>query len=328
MSFWKFISYKSSIVWLVLLTFVSTLSIVVVDSVNEMKWSTVLYAVLMVLVIMFIFFIIQFYMEKRSIRQFEKGNIIPHSLETEYFQDLLLIKQKEHIKELNRLRKQQYDYRDFMISWFHEVKTPISVLRLMQQTELDVNSFADEVDKIDHYVEQALYYAKLESFSEDYDIKKLDIKELVKERVKSHSRIFITKHIRIELLGEAAVVQSDKIWLRFIIDQLLTNSLKYTDHGGKISISIVEQPSEVQLMIKDNGMGISQVDLPRIFNRGYTGENGRKHAKSTGMGLYLAQTMAERLHHSISCESEWSKYTTMRIHFPKYETSFEKIIGQ
>lgn len=112
------------------------------------------------------------------------------------------------------------------------------------------------------------------------------------------------------------MVQSDPKWLQFIVNQLLTNSLKYTEPGGEIIISALETPKEKQLIIRDNGIGISQKDLPRIFNRGFTGETGRTHAKSTGMGLYLAQALSNKLGHIITCTSKVGVYTQFIIHFP------------
>ena len=111
-------------------------------------------------------------------------------------------------------------------------------------------------------------------------------------------------------------VQSDPKWLQFIVNQLLTNSLKYTEQGGEIIISVVDTPKEKQLLIRDNGIGISQKDLPRIFNRGFTGETGRTHAKSTGMGLYLAQQLSNKLGHYISCTSKVNEFTQFILHFP------------
>ena len=139
---------------------------------------------------------------------------------------------------------------------------------------MDANSLREEITKIENYVAQALYYAKLDSFNQDYQIQNCDMIHILKEVIKAHSKTFFSKKIRITIQADSLEVQSDPKWLHFILNQLVTNSLKYTEHGGEIVISAMEIPQEKQLYIRDNGIGISQKDLPRIFNRGFTGETG------------------------------------------------------
>ena len=145
---------------------------------------------------------------------------------------------------------------------------------------------------------------------------------IVKDTVRDHSKTFISKKVRILLPSESMSVQSDSKWLKFIVNQLLTNSLKYTDNSGEILIGTNETPQEKQLIIRDNGIGITPQELPRIFNRGFTGETGRTYSKSTGMGLYLAQQLSNKLGHYITCTSEVSSYTEFIIHFPKDDDPF------
>jgi signal transduction histidine kinase len=182
---------------------------------------------------------------------------------------------------------------------------------------MDANSLREEIAKIENYVDQALYYAKLDSFNQDYDIHNCDMIRISKEIVKTHSKTFFSKKIRIDIQADSLEVQSDPKWLQFIVNQILTNSLKYTEHGGEITVSAFETSQEKQLMIRDSGIGISQKDLPRIFNRGFTGETGRTYMKSTGMGLYLAQQLSNKLGHYITCTSEVGVYTQFIVHFPK-----------
>ncbi len=247
------------------------------------------------------------------------------SLEGEFAKSYIEELKRDHIRERNQIQNKQKDHYDFIISWFHEIKTPIAVLRLLQQTDMDANSLREEIAKIENYVDQALYYAKLDSFNQDYDIQQCDIVKITKEIIKSHSKTFFSKNLRIELLAETLEVQSDPKWLLFIINQLMTNSLKYTDVGGVITISSSETPQEKQLLFRDNGIGISQKDLPRIFNRGFTGETGRTFTKSTGMGLYLAQQLSNKLGHYISCTSVIEEFTQFIIHFPKDSDPYLKL---
>jgi signal transduction histidine kinase len=199
----------------------------------------------------------------------------------------------------------------------------------MQQTQVDAKSLEEEVSRIEHYVDQALYYAKLDSFNQDYEIRNCDLELLAKDLVKSHSATFISKKIRIQLDLTSTIVQSDSKWLRFILNQLLTNSLKYTeDYEGEVAISTRVTPQEKLLIIRDNGIGIDPRDLPRIFNRGFTGTNGRSHTKSTGMGLYLAQELSKKLGHYITCVSEVGQYTEMVMHFPKNHDPYLNTLKQ
>jgi signal transduction histidine kinase len=326
MRFLQFLRYQTFLIGLAATVYFVTILVIYLDVSARLSFKTSLYAGGLVLFVVILFTLLQFISVERSLKQFEKGNEMPFSYEAEYYQELIRKNERKMIKTVNELRKQQYDTRDFMISWFHEIKTPISVLQLKQQTERGAKNIADEIDKINYYVEQALYYAKLESFTDDYDIRYISLDQLVRERVKYHSRMFISKRISISLEVEKIQVLSDKIWLRFILDQFLTNSLKYTNEGGAITISTATQQNEQQLIIKDNGVGIPEDELERIFLRGFTGSNGRLYAKSTGMGLYLAKKMAEKLDHKISCQSELGIYTEMTIHFPLNDTKYTELV--
>jgi signal transduction histidine kinase len=141
---------------------------------------------------------------------------------------------------------------------------------------------------------------------------------LVKEGVKRQAKTFINKRIKIDIGEGNLSVLTDRKWLMFIIDQILSNSLKYTGEGGKISIVYEEDVKEKRLVIEDNGIGIPPEDLDRVFEKGFTGNTGRQHYKSTGMGLYLAKKLCRKLGHDISIESEYGRYTRVVLHFPKH----------
>ncbi len=262
------------------------------------------------------FLVFRYQQNIRGIQQMKSEDYDSLSLEGEFAKQQLDELKKQHIREMNRIQNKQNEHYDFIVSWFHEIKTPIAVLRLLQQTDMDANSLREEINRIEHYVDQALYYVKLDSFNQDYDIQKCDVIQISKDIIKFHSKTFFSKKIRIVIQAKTLEVLSDSKWLHFIINQLLTNSLKYTNHGGEVTISAFETPQEKQLIIRDNGIGISQKDLPRVYNLGFTGETGRTFTKSTGMGLYLAQQLSNKLGHYISCTSKVKEYTQFIIHFP------------
>lgn len=316
MSFLRYLTYEKSYIYLYLTSFLISAAVFFTDSNGGWTWGTFFYVFALSSIVLIGFLLYRYQQNIRVIRQMNSEENDSLSLEGEFAKAYIDELKREHIREMNRIQDKQKEHYDYIVSWFHEIKTPIAVLRLLQQTDMDADSLREEITKIENYVDQALYYAKLDSFNQDYDIQKCDIIKISKEIVKSHSKTFFSKKIRINIQTDSLEVQSDPKWLQFIVNQLVTNSLKYTEPGGEISISALETSKEKQLVIRDLGIGISQKDLPRIFNRGFTGETGRTHAKSTGMGLYLAQQLSNKLGHYISCTSKVGEFTEFIIHFP------------
>ncbi len=317
MTFLRYLAYDKPYIYLYLCGFLIPAGVFWADSNGGWAWGTFFYALALACFVLLGFLLFRYRQNMRALRHMnnEDGDCL--SLEGEFARQRMEELSKRHIRELNRIQERQKEHYDFIVSWFHEIKTPIAVLRLLQQTGMDADSVREEIAKIENYADQALYYAKLDSFHQDYDIQACDMIRISKEVIKSHSKTFFSKKIRVDVQAETLAVQSDPKWLQFIVNQLVTNSLKYTEPGGEIALSASETPQEKQLLIRDNGIGISQKDLPRIFNRGFTGETGRTFAKSTGMGLYLAQQLSNKLGHYITCASEAGVYTQFTVHFPK-----------
>ncbi len=187
-----------------------------------------------------------------------------------------------------------------------------------------MDKLEDEWRKIDHYVEQALYYSRIDSFSKDYHITEVSLNRITKASIKKYSKMFIQKRIRLSMWEEEAFVQSDGKWLAYILDQLVANALKYTDEGGTIAFFYEEDQKEKRLHIRDSGIGIKQEDIGRVFEKGFTGSNGRSaNAKSTGMGLYLANQMARKLGARLSVRSQEGEYAEFAIHFSKGDGYFD-----
>ncbi|SFF19815.1 Signal transduction histidine kinase [Paenibacillus catalpae] len=322
MSFWRFLKYERPYFLLYGVAFLLTAAIFATDPQSSWHWPTFFYALVLVLLWLAAFAAYRYTRNLQAVRQMRSENAEPLSLEAEAYRDTLEESGIAHIRSLNEVHARQKEYYDFIISWFHEIKTPISVLRLMQQTEVDPQSLNEELSRIEHFVDQALYYAKLDSFNQDYEIVNCDLEPLVKDVIKAHSKVFISKRIRVQLELPYTVVQSDSKWLLFIINQIITNSLQYTGEYGVITVQAAAVSEEKVLILRDNGIGIDAKDLPRIFNRGFTGMNGRTHAKSTGMGLYLAQELSKKLGHYITCESAPGEGTTFTIHFPKHHDPY------
>ena len=199
---------------------------------------------------------------------------------------------------------------EYYTIWAHQIKTPIAAMRLILQTEPDspaMREISDELFKIEQYVEMVLCYLRLDGGS-DYLIKPCSLDEVIKQAVRKYASQFIRTRNRLVYEETDAAAVTDEKWLGFIVEQVLSNALKYTD-GGEIRITVENS----ELVISDTGIGIAPEDLPRIFEKGYTGYNGRADKKSTGIGLYLCRRIADKIGCFISAQSECGRGTTIRI---------------
>lgn len=206
------------------------------------------------------------------------------------------------------------DLKDFYGLWIHEIKTPIAENKLiLDDPNPDLDLLSKNNKRIEDYLNILLGFVRYNSKTNDYVFKEVRIESIVKEIIREKSYDFISKKISLDMRNLDFKTVSDEKWIGFIISQLLNNALKYTPAGGKIKV-YCENSS---LIIEDNGVGIKQIDLPRIFEMGYTGENGRKFGSSTGLGLYLVKSIGKDLNLDIKIESEEGKFTKIIINFPK-----------
>ena len=203
------------------------------------------------------------------------------------------------------------DMVEYYTLWAHQIKTPIAAMRLTLQNEDTQLSrrLTAELGRIERYVEMVLAYLRLDSTTNDYVLREYDLDTIVKGSVKKFSREFIERHLSLELDHLEARVLTDEKWLSFVLEQLISNALKYTPEGT-ISICL-EEPAV--LCIKDTGIGIDPSDLPRIFERGYTGNNGRTDKRASGLGLYLCGRVCKKLGHTLKVESEPGKGTVVKL---------------
>jgi signal transduction histidine kinase len=326
MSIWRFLKYERPYLYVFLTGFILVLAVFLTDPDAGLQPDSILYAFVLLLFLWGGFFLYRYVRNVRAVRHMHDEDTETLSYEAACYRQAIENREREHIRALNAVQTKQAEHYDYIVSWFHEIKTPISVLRLLQQTGMDPKSLEEELVRIEHYVDQAMYYAKLDTFNQDYELINCDLEQVVKGLVKSHSKTFISKKIRLQLNTASTVVQSDAKWLSFIINQLLVNSLQYTKEQGEITFTTHLTPEEKQLVIRDNGIGIDPKDVPRVFNRGFTGSNGRTHSKSTGMGLYLAQELSNKLGHYITCSSEWGSFTEMVVHFPRNHDAYRGIV--
>lgn len=218
------------------------------------------------------------------------------------------------------------EFKEYVEMWIHEVKIPISSLVLLNHNHKNELSkkYEEQIRRLDNYIDQILYYVRSENVEKDYIIKGTSISSVIKSVALKNKDDLIENDIELDVKVNDENVLTDSKWLEFMLNQIINNSIKYRNQDKKACIKITTEKidNKVTLSIYDNGIGIKKSDLPQIFNKSYTGDNGRKVAKSTGMGLYIVKNLCEKLGHKLDVESEYGKFTKVQITF--YENDFYK----
>lgn len=237
------------------------------------------------------------------------------------YQALLLALHADRQKLKSDMNARHHDMAEYYTVWAHQIKTPIAAIRLALQNEDTPLSrrLTGEVGRVEQYVQMALTYLRLGSDSSDYVIRSCALDDIVRPAVRRFAGEFIQRKIQLNYQMLNYTVITDEKWLGFVVEQVLSNALKYTPQG---SVSIYMEPEGV-LCIRDTGIGIAPEDLPRVFEKGYTGYNGRSHRKASGLGLYLCREILTRLGHSVSAESQVDHGTTIRIDLRQHKTMQE-----
>ena len=224
-------------------------------------------------------------------------------------------------EEIKKYRISLEELKEYIEMWVHEVKIPVSSILLMTYKKDNIEKVIEPTKRIENFVEQVLYYARSENAEKDYIIKENSLKEIINSVIKRNKEIFILQKINLKIENiENIRVLTDSKWLEFIINQIINNSLKYLDKKeSKIEIKAIENKKNIVLSIYDNGIGIPKTDINKVFNKSFTGENGRKVSTSTGMGLYICEKLCKKLGHKIEIESKENEYTKVSITFNKDE---------
>lgn len=241
--------------------------------------------------------------------------------EDEDYQNLIRLLHEEQKQRTTQMNIKYSDMIDYYTIWVHQIKTPIASIKLTLQNEDTPLSqiVADDLFRIEQYVEMVLMFLRLDSDYTDYVIKQYSLDIIVKDAVKKFAPQFIKRKIALDYRNVDVRVLTDEKWLSFVIEQVLSNALKYTQKG---SISIYLESPKI-LCIKDTGIGIAPEDLPRIFDKGYTGYNGRTDKKASGIGLYLCKRICDNLGHTIYAQSSLDRGTIIRINLDKKELNVE-----
>lgn len=208
-------------------------------------------------------------------------------------------------------QRQRIENADYFTMWIHQIKTPIAAMQLILREQDDARSreLLAELFRIDQYAEMALTYARLESPTTDLVLRRCAVEPIVRSMVRQYAGQFVRRHVALRCEIEPVCALTDEKWLAFILGQLLSNAVKYTENGT-VTVRVTK---ELVLSVSDTGIGIAPEDLPRIFEKGFTGYNGRAGRKSTGLGMYLSRCAAEKLGHRISVQSAPGQGTTVSV---------------
>lgn len=250
--------------------------------------------------------LLQEILEGREKKRLEKGDWESH-IYREMVRRLLL----EQRRRQDSMQMRHQDTVDYYTTWVHQIKTPIAAMGLIlqQQDTEDSRRLSEELQRIEQYVDMVLTYLRLGSRDTDYVFTRVDLDRLLHGCIRKYAGQFIRRHLVLDYHNMNCQVLTDEKWLAFVVEQVLSNALKYTREG---SVSICLEPP-CTLCIRDTGIGIASEDLPRIFEKGYTGYNGRSDRKATGLGLYLCRQICGRLKHTITAESAPGEGTLIRI---------------
>lgn len=288
------------------------------------------YALLLSIFLCLMFMMIKFAFYYKKIKRLELVlENLPDVLETppepEDLSEELYIEITEKMKSAldeaqNTALIRETDTKDYYTLWVHQIKTPLFALRLLLSRDCPENKeLMDEVFKIEQYVDMNLCYQRLFSSSSDFDFRVQPLDDILRRSIRKFSSRFIMKKISLNYEPSKAKVLTDEKWLGFVFEQLLSNSLKYTQEGSiSVSSRTIDSgdgTNDVLLTVSDTGIGIAPEDVPRVFERGFTGYNGRSDKKSTGLGLYLCKEICSKLGHEISVTSAVGKGTSMLVLF-------------
>lgn len=303
--------------------FLFSLVFLLVFSLYDLEWEAVIYAACLCLLITAAVLGIHYVSYWKHHKEYEKIlcnlPLLPDELPkaaTLTEQDLQEL--ATGLRKILDARENQWQHEnqksmEYYTTWVHQIKTPISVMRMILQSEdtEEHRELAAQLFSIEQYVEMVLGYLRLESTSTDFVFQNCDLDGMIRQAIRKYAPLFVRKRIRLVYEPVNMEVLTDEKWFLFILQQVLSNAVKYTAQG---SITITAGADKI-LRIKDTGIGIAKEDLPRIFDHGFTGYNGRTHKKATGLGLYLCRLTANRLSHKIAVTSEIGKGTEVSIDF-------------
>ena len=330
----KFTSFLKDKILLIVMYLLAIASIEILLLAYNIGIIVKLYVAIILILVLFIAFFIEYKKKNKFYKQLKENMnelgekyLISEIVKTPSFIEGKILKEtindlgKSMLENVNYYKNIQEDYKEYIELWIHEVKIPIAASKLIienNKTEV-AKSIEEELDKVENYTEQALFYARSNAVEKDYIITKTNLKSLVNGAILKNKNTLINEKIALELKELDNEVYTDSKWATFIINQIIQNSIKYSkEQDKKIEIYAKPKNDKVVLYIKDNGIGIKKGEITRVFEKGFTGENGRIIGKkSTGIGLYLCKKLCDKLGLGLELNSEKDIGTEVRLIFPK-----------
>ena len=318
----------------IILMLFSTMSIEIILLAYQIQLIVRVYVVASIILSLLISMLIEYYSKKsyynnllEKLDELDKKYLLSEVISKANFQDGNLFKEileetgKSMLENVNKYKYAQEDYKEYIELWIHEIKTPISASKLIIENNKNeiTKNIEEELDKIENYTEQALYYARSNTVEKDYIITKTNLKDIVNMSIIKNKTTILNNKFELNIHDLEKQVYTDSKWVVFILNQVIQNSIKYSKNENQsIEIYAEEQKEKVTLYIKDNGLGIKKSELSRVFEKGFTGENGRIIGKkSTGIGLYLCKKLCDKVQLAININAEQNVGTEVTIVFPK-----------
>lgn len=238
-------------------------------------------------------------------------------IESEYY-GIIRLALKSMTEHVSQTQREMTEYRNFIEQWVHEIKRPITTTELICENHKDeyTRKIRFQMEEIERHIERVLYYARLGYVEKDYIISEITLKNIVEDVLARNKLLFIQNDIQVNMQNLEYSVYSDKKWIVFILNQILINSVQYKREPSQITFYAVKEDNSVKLVVRDNGIGIKESEITRIFQLGFTGSNGRTTKNSTGIGLYLCHELCKNMGIDISVSSRINEYTEITLTFP------------
>ena len=240
----------------------------------------------------------------------------PERADEQVFYQIMKMAEKSMLERIGEVQRERKEYKEYIEQWIHEVKTPITAIKLICENNRCsfTRELMAELENINRFTEQALYYARSEHTEKDYSVREINLSDVVHGAIADNKYLLRQNNVAVTVEDVEYSIYSDDKWLRFILDQLISNAVKYRADQPVLHFFAVKENDRIILSVEDNGIGIPQSDLPRIFEKGFTGQNGRTIHSSTGIGLYLCRRLCDKLGIGISASSE-RKGTAISLSF-------------
>ena len=240
----------------------------------------------------------------------------PERADEQVFYQIMKMAEKSMLERIGEVQRERKEYKEYIEQWIHEVKTPITAIKLICENNRCsfTRELMAELENINRFTEQALYYARSEHTEKDYSVREINLSDVVHGAIADNKYLLRQNNVAVTVEDVEYSIYSDDKWLRFILDQLISNAVKYRADQPVLHFFAVKKTDSIILSVEDNGIGIPQSDLPRIFEKGFTGQNGRTIHSSTGIGLYLCRRLCDKLGIGISASSE-GKGTAISLSF-------------